>query len=436
VLAIVLAVPIAAAGALLVHRVVHGGRVGMTPLAGYAAAWITVIGMYMVDPLGLDQVTSYAWLLIGASFVTFVVGYSLAMSFGIRPGKEKRTTTLGDATANPGIVRQVSGLWCVCLAAGVGLFSIYLYELASIYGLSGNTLSALRIDTSVSSPPPGFYFYVFAEPLVPMSVVLALFNPSRRKPYLATAALATLALLATSGRANALFALLWAFCAFGIYQGSRLVRFKTALIAIATIVVALAIFQFLGDLVGKTYQHSYTYSVFGDQPPIPSQLVGPYLYLEGPLPTLSAVVDDTNSFGLGRFTFRPVLKVLAVFDHDVNVPSQFPDFQLIPYPFNVSTYLGYFYRDFGIAGVLLGPAIVGFFVGLLYAKWRQRPSPATLCLAAFAAVVATSSTFDFPLADLSRLLEVAAIAAVAVLETRSQSSVTKRVHAKKVFSRT
>jgi oligosaccharide repeat unit polymerase len=424
--ALTLAVPIAAVGALLAHRLIHHGRVGMTPLAGYAGAWITVIGLYSVDPFELDQVTNYTWALFAVSFMAFVGGYALARPLGIGAANGRRTSGFATTAPTPALARPLNRLWLVCLVFGAGLFMVYAYEIASIYGFSSSTLTALRVDLSLGPAPPGFYFFVFAEPLVPLSVILALLKPSYRNVYLAIGALAIMSLLATSGRANATFALLWAFSSFAIYQGSRLIRLRLILIAVASLIVAFAIFSFLGNTVGKTYQNSYLYGQFGDQPPIPAQLVVPYLYLESPLPTFSAIVRDTDSFALGRNSFRPVFQILAVFDHEISVPPHIQDFKLIPYPFNISTYLSPFYRDFGVVGVLFGPVTIGFFVGFLYSRWQVRRSPATLCLAGFASVVAISSVGDLPLLDLSRVLEFVAVAAMAALETRN---VAERLHA-------
>ena len=420
------------------HRAIHRGRVGMTPLAGYLGAWITVIGLYSVDPLELDRVTTYTWVLIAGSFIAFVAGYALVAPLGIGADTGKRTSEFDTTAANPAMARHVKRLWLVCLVLGAGLFTVYAYEIASIYGFGSGALTALRIDLSLGPAPPGFYFFIFVEPLVPLSVILALINPRRRNLYMAIAFLAVVSLLTTSGRSNATFALLWALSAFAIYAGPRLLRARLILTAVASVIVAFAIFQFLGDTIGKTYQNSYTYARFGDQPPIPAQLVGPYLYLEGPLPTFSAIVRDTDSFGLGRYTFRPIFQILAVFDHNIQVPPHIQDFRLIPYPFNTSTYLSSFYRDFGGAGVLFGPAFVGFLVGFLYTRWQVWRTPATLCLAGFASVVAISSVGDLPLLDLSRVLQFVAVAAIAVLETRSGRNAPKIVGGQptKAFLRT
>src|SRR6202521_2565892 len=260
--AVTLAVPFAAVGALLAHRLIHQGRVGMTPLAGYAGAWITVIGLYSVDPFGLDQVTNYTWALFAVSFMAFAGGYALARPLGIGAANARRTSGFATTAPTPALARPLSRLWLVCLVFGAGLFMVYAYEIASIYGFSRSTLTALRVDLSLGPAPPGFYFYVFAEPLVTLSVILALLKPSYRNVYLAIGALAIMSLLATSGRANATFALLWAFSVFAIYQGPRLIRLRLILTAVASLIVAFAIFSFLGNTVGKTYQNSYLYGQF------------------------------------------------------------------------------------------------------------------------------------------------------------------------------
>jgi oligosaccharide repeat unit polymerase len=417
-----LIVPVLTALAGLVHRLVHGKRVGMTPLAGYSAAWITVFTLYLIDPLGLDQVSTYAWMLIGISSLALVLGYGCAIALAPKRSKWLRIDAGDDPATNLATADPLKLLWLACLVAGSALFVLYVNQLVSLYGLSVNTLQAFRINEGLGPVPIGFYFYIFAEPLVPISVVLWLIRSKRRSGYLLTAAFATVALLATTGRTNALYAVLWSLSAYALFQGSRLVRPRQLLVAATSLLLAFAIFQVLGENIGKTYEHSALFGRFGDQPPIPAPLVVPYLYLEGPLPTFSAVVRDTDSYGAGRYSFRPVYQFIAFFDHDITVPPHIQDFEAIPYPFNASTYLSSFYRDFGIVGVLFGPAVVGLIVGILYAGWRSRASPATLCLAAFACVVTISSVYDLPLLDLSRVVEVGALAIAAILEGHRSAS--------------
>ena len=413
---LILAIPIATAIAFWLHRKVHGERTGMTPLAGYIGAWVLMISAYSVDPLGLYESTTLAWMLIGASFTTFIVGYAFAMFHASRRERTARAnhrTRMDAMTTKP-----IRLLWLIFLSFEVVLFVVFAFEIARTYGVSSTTLTALRIDEGRGHVPPGFYFFVFAEPIVPISAILALIEPRHRVRYLAVAGLSIAMLLTTSGRSNVIFAILWALCAFAIYQGPALIRPRVVLVAVAALLLAFAIFQVIGNTIGKSYQNSYVYARFGDHPPIPAPFVYPYLYLEGPVPTFSAIVTHTHSFGLGRYTFRPVFEALGLIDHQVAVPSHIQTFQSIPYPFNVSTYVSWFYRDFGVPGVVVGPALLGFLLGRIYATWRRRPSPASLALAAFACVVAIASIGDLLLLDLSRLFEFGALASIVVLERR------------------
>lgn len=397
---------------VIVHRIVHRGHAGMTPLAGYIAIWVAVAGLYVINPLALNDLDFSTWILLAASIGSFTLAYAAVIRTltGLaRP--DDSDPLMRRATFSPLIY-----LWFICAVFGLVLFMVYIFEVARTYGFHAGSLTALRVDLGRGRVPLGFYFFVFAEPLVPISAILAL--RERRHPglYIATALLAALALLTTSGRSNAIFALVWTFSSVMVAQGSRVMRMRSVVYVVVTAGVALALFAAVGNAVGKTYENSPVYARFGANPPIPAPFVEPYLYLVGPLPAFNAVVRDTHQFGLGRNSFRPLFEIVAVFDHRISVPPHIQPFQLIPYPFNESTYLSPMYRDFGAVGAIFGSALIGGIAALLYAMYWRQHSLAGLAIAGFGCALAIATTGDLILLDLSRVVELAAVVAAYVVE--------------------
>ena len=99
-------------------------------------------------------------------------------------------------------------VWLFSIMAALLLLAIFLRYVVSRFGINPQTLYKARSTIGFEGAPTvGFYFFYFAELVVPSSAVLALETGRRR--YWAVAGMATLSLLATTGRTNATKAVIW-----------------------------------------------------------------------------------------------------------------------------------------------------------------------------------------------------------------------------------
>jgi oligosaccharide repeat unit polymerase len=384
------------------HRMVHGRHTGATPLAAALFVWGLIIVLYVWNPLGFSAVSIEAWALIIGAGMAFLVGYSV-MIFG-----RNRNYARGAFSALPTVrrtdlvwtkddLRPIRTLWTIAaLTAGV-LFTAYMYYILKTYGLSilsspHALLFGLRSQLGLNGAPIGFYFFYGAEPLVPLSVIMAIGDTRHRVRYLIVAAVATVALLSTTGRTNAITAILWTLSVLLLVWGrSRLRMSRLGAVAIGAMAV-LALFILLGNVIGKTYSNSSIAARFGEHPPIPASLVEPYFYLVAPLPVFSQVVAQVQTGQQGRNTFREILQLVHAVDRTVSVPPLIEPYRYIPYPSNVSISITPLYEDFGVLGVLLGEFVLGILLAWAYVGWAVRRSPASLCLAAMAILVAFTTT--------------------------------------------
>ncbi len=100
-----------------------------------------------------------------------------------------------------------------------------------------------------------------------------------------------------------------------------------------------------------------------------------YLYASGHIGVLSKYLAQNNeTASFGENTFLPVYHVLAKF-HFSNKTGFYQKPYFIPVWINTGTYLREIHADFGIAGVLIIPFLLGFFSTYYWFKVRQTASP-------------------------------------------------------------
>jgi oligosaccharide repeat unit polymerase len=79
----------------------------------------------------------------------------------------------------------------------------------------------------------------------------------------------------------------------------------------------------------------------------------------------------------GSNTFAPVFRMLARFGLADDVPD-YQKFYPIPFPSNTATYLRELHADFGLAGVLVGPYLLGLLCTVFWFKAKRQPKLTTL----------------------------------------------------------
>jgi oligosaccharide repeat unit polymerase len=132
---------------------------------------------------------------------------------------------------------------------------------------------------------------------------------------------------------------------------------------LATLVVS-ALFGFFlitsnrGIVVYLAGESAQLYKLGEISPTIPNL----YFYLSGPPATLSSYLSrGSEPRFLGRMTFAPVYRAAAKLGFDTYVPY-YQKFYPTPEDMNTATYLRDIHADYGLAGVMLFPPLLGFTV--------------------------------------------------------------------------
>ena len=159
---------------------------------------------------------------------------------------------------------------------------------------------------------------------------------------------------------------------------------RTGLIIVAILVVSFAAFIVVGISLGKTGSASASYS-----PLLRSAgLQNPFLYLTSGIPAFLALTDFTSTawppsgtglpwvFGnfnpqtWGAATFEPLVSQLPV----IRPWNPIAPFTNVGVDTNIFTWYEPFYRDFRQLGVLLGSAILGAVLTLLFSQRWTSPA--------------------------------------------------------------
>jgi oligosaccharide repeat unit polymerase len=394
------------------HRIVHSGRVGLTPLAAFLASWWIIGVLYELNPLGLYSISPAAMLVIGVGLTCFVAGYAIAC-YPVRGLGSTRFENDQPSTTDA----PLRWLLLLCVVGGSLLLVVYIASVGGVSALLGNpaaTLLAIRLNLNVGDVPTGFYFFYFYTLAVPVAVVL--WSIRRQPRYLLVGGFCLFALLSTTGRTNVTAALVWATIVVVMRRGSKRITPWQVTGSVGVVLVAVGIFVTLGDALGKSYDNSYIRVYYGAHPPVPQSLVLPLEQLGGAVPAFGVITQQATAPQDGALTLRPIFQLLHILDPTVKVQSKIQPFYAIPVPFNVGTYLAPLWQDGGMLGVCIGSLVTGGLCGIAYALWYRRRTLASLVLAGLFTLVALRTVGDASLNDLSTVIEISLLAVCFIAE--------------------
>jgi len=349
------------------------------PLLLFLAVWATAVGLYVAGVCaGTFPVPGPA---LPAVVLLNVGGFSLGYLTWVAFRQRLSPVELGPATIKVLTRRRIVRMLQLTGLMGLLALALAVHRTAVIASSLGMSVRELMANPAMLRA--GFATFVTAGAfetnwiVMLSSVTNAVFSigfvllgvllhvdPGRRKyVYVSGFLLIALAIGLTSvSRYEATVNIMYMVFAYGVVRGldRRGATGRRLLTLLLPLVAVAAMFFMIDLLLHKSADY--------DQPThLQGFLYHGFWYIASPLAAFNELLTTFDGHHhLGQYTFFPLYKWLTRFhlapETDISV---FGDFVLIPYAANVYTYLRNFYEDFGMAGVLMGPYVLGWVVSAL-----------------------------------------------------------------------
>jgi oligosaccharide repeat unit polymerase len=388
--------------ALLVAAIILGRRayratgVAITALVVFYLAWGLALSLYGLPLIRYSSTSTTAWLLVYGSLATFTFGTFVGKRIFVRA--EPKEILSPDISS-----RLLLRIWLLTL--GLGLIGAALYVHAVDVTVGWHALfdhpALVRTAESTSAFQHAYSllgkFCTYVGELGLLLWTLALRNGALRGrarfliplglvgliPYFfVSSRVLLLSMLVVTG----IFHLLW---------GNSIQVRRLAIIIACAVVGLAAVFVLAGARLDKS---------IASHPEIRARLTVPALkgiampdlYLSGEIPLFTRLLNDPNRpHTEGGLTFLPIVK----FAHEVGVPGVSPraltPYYSIPFStFNLPSWLGPFYTDYGAAGCIIIPFLLGLIFTLIVSLALRWTTLITLWWASIACVVLLLSPLD------------------------------------------
>ncbi len=385
-----------AAAVILGRRAHRATGAAITALVMLYLAWGLALILYGLPLISYSSTSTTAWLLVYGSLATFTLGAFTGERIFVRIQPQQAfSPNISD--------RRLVCAWLLTLALGLIGAALYVYAVNVTVGWHAllDHPALVRTSESTSAFQHAYSllgkFCTYVGELGLLLWTLALRNGALRGrarlliplgivglvPYLfVSSRVLLLSMLVVTG----VFHLLWS-------NGIPVRRLATM---IACAVAGLAVvFVLAGARLDKSIASHPEISARITVPAL-KDLAMPDLYLSGEIPLFTRLLDDPNRpHTAGGLIFLPILKLA----HEVGVPGISPraltPYYSIPFStFNLPSWLGPFYTDYGAAGCIIIPFLLGLIFTLIVSLALRWTTLLTLWWASVACIVLLLSPLD------------------------------------------
>lgn len=361
---------------LLLSRVLFDDY--LAPFGIYGFVWLFMVGALKLDLVQYSPVKASTWILVSLSFISFLFGSLTA------PRVYKRAAVPGRKIDWTKLIckRRVELVLFVLFAMGLCGSVSYLRAVHKLYGLRTMIVEPAVIRIGQSSQEfqslygAGKLFYYVNALFVVMSIFyINAFGKLCSRAIYPLMGVSFAQLLTSMDRTMPFLAIIWAFF-FWWYSAKRrpIVFPRTALVLMLIIFLLLTLFVVIASALGKVTANIPQIRAYVNLSDELLWLADPYIYLTGSIPAFQSYVESNQGRTYGAFVCLPMLKLLRIVFPNLVLPREVGEFHLIPFRFNVYTYLNVYYSDFGVLGIVLFPYLVGLLSTLLYVRYRRKES--------------------------------------------------------------
>ena len=358
-----------------------------SPPAVYHFFWAFALGCLLLDWVAYDPMLAQVWQAIGLAYLGFMGGCAVVGFYALAKPRWQHARPAFQYLDK----RRLELALTILFVLGIAGFLFQLLHLQDRIGLGtfvSDPMEAREMHTNVKYL--GFFNVLNVANFVLAAMYIALYRRPRKWVVLILIwALATTFL--TTDRTRFFYMIIWSFF-IGVYI-PREVRL-TPRVSMSILATVFALFGFF-FLIAKVYQKE----AFDDNMESVrlskqyAPLVDPYIYLTGSFPVFQAFLEDDREHTYGKYTFEPVVKVIELFYPWFEREEIVGKFYRVPIELNACTYLEPFYKDYGMAGIVLGPFVLGLMCMWVYVAMRQKKTLFAVYLASLLCFCVTISIF-------------------------------------------
>ena len=375
---------LAASGLLLSKKLLDDF---FSPPAVYNFFWCFALGCLELGWIDYEPLRAGGWQVIWLGYAGFMGGCLVLTAYGM--GKK------GWRNAQPAFQhldrKKLERVLIVMFALGIFGFVVQLAHLQFSIGLGSFISDPMRArEDHTNIKYLGFFNILNVSNFVLALMYLVLYQRPRKWVVLIMLwALATT--FVTTDRTRFFYMVIWAFYV-GAYLFRRLDLSPRLIFAAgATFLALFGFFLLIAKIYKKeAFSDNAEYVNVGEEL---APLVDPYIYLTGSFPVLQAFLDDHHEHTHGRRSFEPYVKVIEVVYPEFERAEIVGKFYRVPIELNACTYLEPYYKDWGIAGILIGSLVSGLIAMTAYFVMRQRKTLFSVYLSSLLTFCVTISIF-------------------------------------------
>ncbi|MDZ7274362.1 MAG: oligosaccharide repeat unit polymerase [candidate division KSB1 bacterium] len=355
----------------------------------YSIIWGMGLALYEIGLIRYPRLAIAVWLMVLTAWVAFLIG-------SVLPALANRAVAVGQTgdcsprswSAHNQETRLLAIailiLTVLALFAVINHWVVLINRFGSITNVLLNGYQVYRLRTTGHAASIGVIPYVDSFALAACCLGGIYAARKGRMTLLALLPLLTLVMedIAQAGRAKMLIGSLLFFSAFfltkrrmpagGAAPAAR-ARFRSVILLVFLGIILVGAFEFVRFYRGANevfYGMSRQLGEFTGTGFITPSV---YLYLSSHVGVFNAYWNaGGESFFPGANTFAPLFRVLAKFELADAVPF-FQKFYNVPVSTNTGTYLRELHADFGLAGVLLAPFLIGWLCTFFMTRTKRQP---------------------------------------------------------------
>jgi|GEM_PF-3452161 len=345
----------------------------------YSLFWTASLAFYTFRLIEYHTIMSEALIYIALGWVMLFVG-SITVIFAVAGQEDPIHFQIEPRGVQPTystslkLLSNIIVFLCTLSVIGIILKLLSVLQTFGSVGsalINASLLYRMRVEGEFTSIP-----YLGSFPLA-ASCLAGLYTALRRKlTYLTYVPFFLVGLhgLVVMGRTDIMIAGALFLSAYFYTPHKKFITRRTFLALVLMIILTFGTFTVISSIRGLTARFNHETQEMSKLRSTIIFLPSIYFYLTAPPVAFSEYLYlDEEKVSPGSYTFKSVYNILTKMDLAEPLPTYNP-FIRTPEPINAGTYLREIHADFGPAGILVVPFIIGVFLTAMILRVKRKPN--------------------------------------------------------------